>query len=203
MGQLLKVTSVPYQSIHFTQNARLVPIDNMDVERRKAMARHFAFHSRYSGVSSAIDLDYVNQVNKAFSNHEASSQNPVSLPGQKALSSSDRTPYLMGYSLHEGGSSQSQPSHADSVSSSGQLPEAIAAAVLSAQMPAIPEPTAAYTAQRGSFELRVAKGELSYIPPLVMTIITQYPEIHFEYTGGFHYFPPPNDSSDGTMDLSI
>lgn len=201
MGQLLKVTSVPYQSIHFTQNARLVPIDNMDVERRKAMARHFAFHSRYSGGGSAIDLDYVNQVNKAFSNHEASGRNPFSLPGQKALSSSGRTPYLTGYSLHEGEVSQVPPTVP--VSSGGQSQEAIPAAVLSAPVPAIPEPAAAYTAQRGSFELRVAKGELSYIPPLVMTIITQYPEIHFEYTGGFHYFPPPNDSSDGTMDLSI
>ena len=43
MGQLLKVTSVPMQTMRFSQNARLVPADHVDIERRKAMARHFAF----------------------------------------------------------------------------------------------------------------------------------------------------------------
>ena len=40
MGQLLKVTSVPMQTMRFSQNARLVPADHVDIERRKAMARH-------------------------------------------------------------------------------------------------------------------------------------------------------------------
>mgnify|MGYP005966572803 CR=1 FL=1 len=71
----------------------------------------------------------------------------------------------------------------------------------SVQVPA--EAAAAYIVQRGSFELRVAKGELSYVPPLVMTIVTQYPDIQFEYTGGFHYIPPREDSSGTNMNVSI
>ena len=45
--------------------------------------------------------------------------------------------------------------------------------------------------------------ELSYVPPLVMTIVTQYPDIQFEYTGGFHYIPPREDSSGTNMNVSI
>ena len=66
MGQLLKVTSVPMQTMRFSQNARLVPADHVDIERRKAMARHFAFHSRYSSRGNTVDLNYVNQVNRSF-----------------------------------------------------------------------------------------------------------------------------------------
>lgn len=57
----------------------------------------------------------------------------------------------------------------------------------------ISEPQAAYTVQRGAFELRVAKGELSYVPPLDMTIIVQYPGTEFEYLGDFNYVPPHKD----------
>ena len=34
MEQLIKVSSVPFQAIRFTQNARLVPADNMALERQ-------------------------------------------------------------------------------------------------------------------------------------------------------------------------
>ena len=47
-----------------------------------------------------------------------------------------------------------------------------------------------YLMERGAFEMRVHKGDVTFVPPLVMTVITQYPEIHFEYTGGFLYVPP-------------
>ena len=43
MEQLIKVSSVPFQAIRFTQNARLVPADNMALERHKALVRHHAF----------------------------------------------------------------------------------------------------------------------------------------------------------------
>lgn len=33
MGTLIKVTSIPFESIRFTQNARLVPSDRVAAER--------------------------------------------------------------------------------------------------------------------------------------------------------------------------
>ena len=58
-----------------------------------------------------------------------------------------------------------------------------------------------YLAERGSFEMRVWRGDLTFMPPLVMTIITQYPEIHFEYTGGFLYVPPRAAPKGQSLDL--
>jgi hypothetical protein len=58
-----------------------------------------------------------------------------------------------------------------------------------------------YTAQRGAFEMRVAKGELTYLPPMVMTIITQRPEVHVEYLGDFNYVPPRDGDSGSNVNL--
>lgn len=191
MGQLLKVTSVPMQTIRFTQNARLVPADHVDIERRKAMARHFAFSSRYSGGGHAVDLNYVNQVNRAFA-------------GTRTLSRPTGSAVWSAGPLPSGGrSTEKRPqavSKEDGLTSSGSGAVSYTPDIPDSQV-SIPETQAAYTTQRGSFELRVATGELSYLPP--MTIITQYPEIHFEYLGGFHYFPPPEDFTEGNMNLSI
>lgn len=203
MGQLIKVTSVPFQAIHFTQNARLVPADHIDIERRKAMARHFAFNSRYCGGGGGIDLDYVNQVNKAFSLAQSSSQPKMPLPGQNIRPSAGQGSQAAGHlALEHSVPAKHIPSPA-SVSNNIQSSSDGTWIVTPVHEAVIPEPQAAYTLQRGSFELRVAKGELSYIPPLDMTIITQYPEIHFEYTGGYHYFPSPDHSFSGNVNLSI
>lgn len=59
-----------------------------------------------------------------------------------------------------------------------------------------------YQTERGAFEVRVHRGDLAFIPPLVMTIITQYPEIHFEYTGGFNYVPPREDPKGTLLNLT-
>ena len=67
MEQLIKVSSVPFQAIRFTQNARLVPADNMALERHKALVRHHAFLSRFRAASGCVDYDFLNQVNAAFS----------------------------------------------------------------------------------------------------------------------------------------
>ena len=48
--------------------------------------------------------------------------------------------------------------------------------------------------------MRVAKGELSYLPPMVMTVVTQRPQVHIEYLGGFNYVPP-RDESGGNVNL--
>ena len=50
--------------------------------------------------------------------------------------------------------------------------------------------------------MRVAKGELTFLPPMVMTIITQYPELHFEYLGDFNYVPPRNSQAGRNINLA-
>lgn len=59
-----------------------------------------------------------------------------------------------------------------------------------------------YQTERGAFELRVHRGDLTFVPPLVMTIITQYPEVQFEYTGGFNYVPPSSAPNGTLLDLT-
>lgn len=203
MGQLLKVTSTPFQAIHFTQNARLVPTDNIDIERRKVMARHFAFNSRYSVGRGSIDLEYVNQINKAFSTGHSAGQPAVSLPGQGAGSQDIKTAVSSGKTPSYTGNTEDYSVTSTTASVKDSIPLRTSVSQPSVDRTVIPETQAAYTMQRGSFELRVAKGELSYIPPLVMTIITQYPDIDFEYTGGFNYVPPREDNLNNIVNLSI
>ncbi|MCI8531900.1 MAG: hypothetical protein HFI18_05150 [Lachnospiraceae bacterium] len=62
------------------------------------------------------------------------------------------------------------------------------------------ESSSAYTAELGALEMRVARGDLTFLPPMVMTIITQYPELHFEYLGEFNYVPPL-DSAGNNINL--
>ena len=81
MEQLIKVSSVPFQAIRFTQNARLVPADNMALERHKALVRHKAFLSRFRAASGCVDYDFLNQVNAAFSKETKASQPPASFSG--------------------------------------------------------------------------------------------------------------------------
>ena len=62
------------------------------------------------------------------------------------------------------------------------------------------ESSSAYTAELGALEMRVARGDLTFLPPMVMTIVTQYPELHFEYLGEFNYVPPL-DSAGNNINL--
>lgn len=198
MEQLLKVTTTPFQAIRFTQNARLIPSDSVDLERRKAMARYTAFQVRNSG-GGFTDMAYINQVNNAFTKNDSIKQ-ISSAPAQKILPSA-----MAPKNSEPKQSISSEPSMQPAVSVSGSesipLPVAQTASSRPVQQPS--EIQAAYTAQRGSFELRVAKGDLSVVPPLVMTIITQYPSIQFEYVGGFNYVPPSSEPGGGNVNFSI
>lgn len=66
---------------------------------------------------------------------------------------------------------------------------------------ASPETLSEYLVQREAFEFLIAKGDFSYIPALSVTIVTQYPEIHFEYTGEFNYVPPRKDAKGDMIDI--
>lgn len=212
MEQLVKVTSIPFQAIRFTQNARLIPADNVSLERQKALARHRAFQSRYRAAVSSIDLEYISKVKNAFSRKTTSGRSASSAPvagsppkgsvhheavsteaGHIAPSSSGQI------SAASGESAYAIPSDFGAPAFHAGTPEPVAVTRRSVS----PEASSAYAVQRGSFELRVARGELSYVPPLVMTIVTQYPDVQFEYTGGFHYVPPREDSLGSNMNLSI
>lgn len=173
MGQLIKVTTEPIQVIRFARNARLVSSDHIDIERRKAVAQHYAFTSRHRVVGSSTDIEYINKINNAFSSKAS--------PAHEPQPASSHMPAV--------------PKTRDTIPLT-QMQDASSASV------SVRDMQAAYTMQRGSLELRAAKGDLSFIPPLVMTIITQYPSIHFEYTGGFHYVPS-RDSGSSNINLSI
>lgn len=199
MDQLLKVTSIPFQAVCFTQNARLLPSDSVTLERQKALARHNALKQRYRRGSSALDFDYINQVNMAFSKKTSHDSGPAPLHSSQtaATGPGSRPP------ARSGSPSFSAPRNVLRDQSLSPKAASMEKAAIPAGGDASSEIRSSYTVQRGSFELRVAKGELSYIPPLAMTIVTQYPDVEFEYIGGFHYFPPQEDSSEITMNLTI
>ncbi len=225
MEQLLKVTTTRFQAIHFKENARLVPTDSIDVERRKAVARQRAFRARHTGASLSPDMKSVNKINQAFGRGHA-----VQLPGQSAPSASQQgSPNIKAevyqnqppsssvlsagsYPAFYQTSGSMSSSLVDSGADSTAMAAAISGALASQAAPAaastpifsqLPESQASYNIERGSFEMRVAKGEVSYVPALEMTIITQLPEIHFEYIGGFNYVPPSSDPAFKALNLSI
>lgn len=66
MGTLIKVTSIPFESIRFTQNARLIPSDTVAAERQKALSLHRAYQYRYHGRGCYSGFDLINQVRQAF-----------------------------------------------------------------------------------------------------------------------------------------
>lgn len=199
-GPLLKVTSTPFQSVRISQNARLVSSDSVDVERRKAIARAKAFHSQHSG-GAGMDLKYVTQINQTFSMNPSSNATApsaqMSRSGSRAASQ-ETAPASSGttstISTGTGAVDAAAVSTGSEAAVSLSSPETQAAVSL--------ETNSAYTMDRGAFEFRVAKGELAFLPPLNMTIITQKPEVHFEYTGGFHYVPA-SLFEDGALNLSI
>lgn len=184
MQQLLKVTSEPLQFVRFSQNAHFVSSDSLDLERRKALARHFAFQQRCSaqtGKHSVPDIDYIKEINLTFAKD----------PGALPLSAASTPPDIKKQS-HIIAKRQSPPHVIYSQVSDD-----------SGDVSRFAQAQSSYIAERGSFEIRVAKGDLTFVPSLQMTVITQYPEVNFEYVGGFNYVPPSAEESFGTINLSI
>ena len=194
-GQLLRVTTTPYQSVRFSQSARLVSSDSVDLERRKAIARMRAFQSQHSGVQTAdAGYDFVNQINRTFSVQQT--QQPTA-PSSNASNVAGETPAQAPESAPAVNVSDSAVVSADAV-------QAVAAEVSSSsdvQAAVSAESSSAYTMERGAFEFRVASGKLSFLPSLAMTVMTQRPEVHFEYLGGHNYVPPEKFDDDGFMNL--
>lgn len=202
MGQLIRSTTTSFEAIRFSQNARLVPSDQVDIERRKAIARHNAFRSRSSSGGPSMDMSYIHRVNKTFAAKKAVAAASATVDMGRMAPKPASQPASQ--SVPISGSASARPATEGSVITSIAAEGTAAATYTGASVPSVSrvESEAAYDTQRGAFELRVAKGELSYVPAMVMTIVTQYPEVNFEYLGGFNYVPPSWEPMGSNMNYS-
>lgn len=191
MQQLIKITSEPIQMMRFSQNARLVNSDNIDMERRKALARQMSF--RHSAGQGGISVEDIKRINHTFSKKNVSTQTLSSPVPKQVVSRQPQSPVLP--SLQDVSISDSAAS--DSAVSVPSSNRAKAAPVQDISI----ETSSSYAMQRGAFEMRVAKGELTYLPPMVMTIITQRPSVHVEYLGDFNYVPLRSGDSGSNVNL--
>lgn len=199
MESLIKITTEPIRIEHFRQNGRLVTPNNVDMERRKALARQASF--RNSVGQGPVSVDEINKINRTFSKKQTAVQPSYggSSFQQQLISSQSRPQVQVSTTVS---SAALDMASVKSVPS-GTAPASVSTDLVS-QKPAAQDITAtvasSYTAQRGAFEMRVAKGELSYLPPMVMTVVTQRPQVHIEYLGDFNYVPPRDDSG-GNVNL--
>ena len=196
MGPLIRITTEPLQMVRFTQNARLVSSDSVDMERRKAIARHISMHRSNPHTQGSVPMGDLTRINQTFS-HSSANVTPQAqeISFQQLASRKAQQPSVPVIK-------QSTTASVTSESQSYSAPAVTAAAASSVPDPIV-NPNTSYTAQRGAFEMRVARGDLTYLPPLVMTVITQRPQVHVEYLGGFNYVPPQEDAIGRNVNLYI
>lgn len=190
MQLLIKITTEPMQVTRISQGGRLVNSDSVDIERRKAIARRIAMSK------SNNSFEDITKINRTFSqNNNTVPQVQQEINPQIASQQSPKsfTPTV----------------RHSKVMATADTAEGFTVSTSSAPIQAMPtvsqdvsiEASSSYTAQRGAFEMRVAKGDLTYLPPLVMTIITQRPQVHVEYLGGFNYVPSSKFNSGANVNL--
>lgn len=203
MQQLIKITSTPMRTMTYTQNGRLVSSDSVDMERRKALARRMSFH-RSAGRGS-MPMKDLTKINRTFSRHQ------VNTAPKGETVSRQETAYRTQSSASQLSSMSVAPVNvaantaiANSTVTDGIYAEAavVSSAPVSMNSGLSMENRSSYTAELGALEMRVAKGELTFLPPMVMTIVTQYPELHFEYLGDFNYVPPRDSQMGGNINLA-
>lgn len=195
MEQLIKITTEPMRMVRFSQNARLVNSDNIDMERRKAIARQNSF--RNSAGQGTVSVEDIKRINRTFSKNnvsvETSKDASLQVVSRQMQSSSAPNVSIPSQEVSPA------PETAVTIETS---PAVVAGESESVELPDISiQSNSSYAAQRGFFELRVAKGDLTYLPPLVMTIITQRPQVHIEYLGDFNYVPPRDGDSGSNVNL--
>lgn len=204
MQPLIKITTEPIQIMRFTQNARLISPNSVDIERRKAIARHRMMHK--TGLQGSASIENLSRINRTFShNIQNSTPQPQGRQNQtfeqlasqqqnRAASAMRSMPKVQ---VPKNVSVSTAELSATDSASAATAANAVATATVSSEVSqAIPaQASSSYTAQRGAFEMRVAKGELTYLPPLTMTIVTQRPSVHIEYLGVYNYVPRQTDTS--------
>ena len=67
MQPLIKITTEPIRIMRFSQNARLVNADSVDMERRKAIARHLSMQK--SSAQGSVSVENLTKINRTFSTH--------------------------------------------------------------------------------------------------------------------------------------
>ena len=198
MQPLIKITSVPIRTASYSQNARLVSSDSVDMERRKALARRMSFQrSAGKGFMPMKDITRINQTfsrrtaaapkGQNISRQETAFRNVQSSVPQVKMSASSEMP-------------SSDISVSDTVYTKAFAAVSMPVSSSGTRTDISMESSSAYPAELGALEMRVARGDLTFLPPMVMTIITQYPELHFEYLGEFNYVPPL-DSAGNNINL--
>lgn len=207
MEQLIKITSVPMRIVRYTQNARLVSSDSLDLERRKALARQMSFHRSHASGGSALPVEDITRINQTFSRHTVTpkmqnmSQQQVAFKKQ----AQPAAPKTASYPAPRPVASISNRASMDTAAIQNQAvistPEYTAPTPEPSTAGVTMEVASSYAAERGAFEMRVAKGDLTFLPPMVMTIVTQYPELHFEYLGDFNYVPPREPTRGANINL--
>ncbi len=198
MEQLIKITSVPMRTVRFSQSARLVSSDSVDMERRKALARQMSFRRTHTSGFS-LPMDDITKINRTFSR-----KNPV--PQTQTVSRQQEISKQQALSKQQMTAVKSQPvvPQTPTISSAGEATAAVAyeaAAAVSSPDNYRQEFSSSYNAQLGALEMRVAKGDLTFLPPMVMTIVTQRPELHIEYLGEFNYVPPRDAATGSNINL--
>ena len=196
MQQLIKITSDPIRIETYTQNARLVSSGSVDIERRKALARSAALQK--TAGQGSVSIEHIRRINRTFSQSSINTQAPQKSDNfrQQLISRQPQQPAPAEMSQMSA-SAADMPAGTEAMVSiaASAAPAASTRETISAQT------RSSYTAQRGAFEMRVARGDLTYLPPLVMTVITQRPQVHVEYLGGFNYVPPRDSDSGGNINL--
>lgn len=202
MQPLIKITSDPIQIARFSQNARLVNADSVDIERRKALARHRAM--QLSASHGSVSVENLSKINRTFSNRSVqasvASQSPDQALQQKMRQAQASVQVSAAPAKSQTSVSNMVPASAEADTAAQAVAAQVVASSVSKEEVAV-QNNSSYTAQRGAFEMRVAKGELTYLPPLMMTIITQRPQVHVEYLGGYNYVPALDSNSGGNINL--
>ena len=199
MQPLIKITTEPIQITRFTQNARLVSPNSVDIERRKAIARHRMMHK--TGLQGSASIENLSRINRTFSQH-MNNVTPQPQGGQSQSFEQLASQQSRAASMMKAAPKVQVPQNATDSTAAATAANSVASAVTSSQVSQskavqdVPvQAGLSYTTQRGAFEMRVAKGELTYLPPLTMTIVTQRPSVHVEYLGGYNYVPRQTDAS--------
>ena len=198
MQPLIKITSVPIRTASYSQNARLVSSDSVDMERRKALARRMSFQrSAGKGFMPMKDITRINQTfsrrtaaapkGQNISRQETAFRNVQSSVPQVKMSASSEMP-------------SSDISVSDTVYTKAFAAVSMPVSSSGTRTDISMESSSAYTAELGALEMRVARGARTLLPPMGMTIITQSPELPFEYLGEFNYVPPL-DSAGNNINL--
>ncbi len=199
MQQLIKITSVPIRTASYSQGARLVSSDSVDMERRKALARRMSFQR--SAGRNFMPMKDIAKINRTFSRRASAVPKGQDIPRQETAfrTAQSSVPQMKM-------PAPSEVNIPDIPVSDAAYTEAVAVSVPSSvpsggNVDISMESSSAYTAELGALEMRVARGDLTFLPPMVMTIVTQYPELHFEYLGDFNYVPPRPSASGGNINL--